>query len=74
MKRAFSGVLVMPIPQLLAARGVPTCSSRRSRGSAFFWRVQISGGPRPDAGLSGRIDAIGLALGALIKNCRSFVV
>ena len=61
---AFSGVLVVTVPQLLAARGVPELQIASISGLSFLPGVfNFLVAPILDVGLSRRIYAIGLALG-----------
>ncbi len=61
---AFSGVLVITIPQLLAARGVPELQIASISGLSFLpGAFNFLAAPILDVGLSRRTYAIGLALG-----------
>lgn len=61
---AFSGVLVVTIPQLLAARGVPELQIASISGLSFLpGALNFLAAPILDVGLSRRIYAIALALG-----------
>jgi len=61
---AFSGVLVITIPQLLAARGVPELQIASISGLSFLPGVfNFLAAPILDVGLSRRVYAIALALG-----------
>jgi PAT family beta-lactamase induction signal transducer AmpG len=61
---AFSGVLVITIPQLLAARGVPELQIASISGLSFLpGAFNFLAAPILDVGLSRRVYAIALALG-----------
>ena len=61
---AFSGVLVITIPQLLAARGVPELQIASISGLSFLpGAFNFLAAPILDVGLSRRVYAVALALG-----------
>lgn len=61
---AFSGVLVITVPQLLAARGVPELQIASISGLSFLPGVfNFLAAPILDVGLSRRVYAIALAVG-----------